>query len=226
MAQLNSFDFEEADIDAWDTAYAYTKTGTPTLSTTQKHGGAKAFSMADTAGYTAHYVKRSAGFNKVELYGSVWIWVTSSPGDGYKTIVFCYHIASGQSMELCLNTARTLLLRSASTSRVSTTTAIALNTWTQIKWHWKFAGVSSINEVIIGAETKTDTTNLTTGNMNDFYIGNDGNGNIATYYLDDMVLNDSEYPVDAVAPVGGTLGSFRTTGLYQTIGLKSIRIGA
>ena len=151
------------------------------------------------SGYTTQFVTNNSSYNKTEVYGRLWVYLTSAPSSGFREMVSVFAV-SGQDMAIGIDTDRTIRLRSNYTDRGNTTTAISLNTWTVVKFHFKFAAASTICEVIIGAETKTDTTSLTTSDCKDIDIGMQGLGSAITYYMDDFVLDDAGYPADGGTP--------------------------
>jgi hypothetical protein len=178
-------DFESGSLAAW------TVTGSPTVSTTQKNSGVYSCYIANTG-----YSNNSMYFDftaATDVYVREYFYVTLLPTDGPGSLMH-FLTGGGYEVDCRLNTDGTLRLRTNSTDRGSTTTAIALNTWTMVQFRAKVQGASSVCEIKIGTETLSDTTNFATDTIARTYVGDGGNTNAMNFYVDDLALSDSGYP--------------------------------
>lgn len=191
VALVWDFGFEEADLTAFEAASTWTNTGTPAISTTQKYTGNS--SLYNNAGdYTAVYVNKT-GLGYTEIYASFWIYCTALPAYSFRELFVVYTV-SGSEMSVLLNSTGTLGLTSGYSSRGATTATVSINTWTNVKVHFKFTTGATICEVILGAETKTDNTSITTSNINELRIGTLANGPNSPIYTDVFKASTVGYP--------------------------------
>lgn len=192
VGNVYNFDFENTDYAAFLTASGWsTGTTAPVLSTTQKHAGAKALYFSDVSGYADTKIN-SPTISKSELYGSMWVYVAALPPYGVRGLITVY--AESGAMELRILASGAIAMYVNYSGVGNTTTTLPTNTWTQIKFHAKWAGASSVFEVKIGAETYTDNSNVTAYNVYQINMGIGGEGPETSYYIDDVIMDDAQYP--------------------------------
>ena len=199
MATIYNFDFEQANLAAFLSATGWDTTGAgalPVLSSAQSHTGAQSLLCNDTSGNVSRYVE-SGAIVKTDLFGRMWIYVTTAASDGPRGLIE-FDNSNGDLGELQLNTNRTLSIAAPNqgTALITTTTAVALNTWTEIFFHFKWAGASCVFEIKIGNETQTSTSNQGTFNITNIRLGLDNFAGATTVYYDTFTIDDAAYPTD------------------------------
>jgi hypothetical protein len=200
MATFFTTDFEYATLAAWCSATGWASAGTGiTIDGGQYHGGAKSLKIADTTGYNSYNVDNN--YSKVEIYGGLWLYISAAPSAGFQEVVEIYSV-QGQDFIIGINPTLHLVLYTADTLRKTTTAVVALNTWTYVSFHIKFAAASSVAEIKVSGETQTDTTSLTSSNTNSVALGTEGNGGTGTFYIDDFIMDDAAYPSTGTKPTG------------------------
>jgi hypothetical protein len=125
--------FEENDIAAGSTMWT-TLSGSPTVSTTQKHSGTYALNVA-TAGATG-YVQRNHAANVTSgtLFVRLYLYITSLPTGTNTAIWRVLNSGAAVSTSLHLNMAGTLAIRNDITTTVDTTsTTLSTGTWYRIE---------------------------------------------------------------------------------------------
>ena len=204
MANLYTFDFEEADLTAWETATGWDHTGstlTPSITAAQHNTGAQSMLFADPGGNQLCYVEVVLSPNKAELFGSIWLYVTTFPPDSQRSF-FIGTNTNGDQYFVCLNVDGTVGIcgPTENTSIKNTTGTVSLNTWTRVQFHLKAAGASSLWEILLGAETATATTSETSASFNGIKIVMDNFSGATTYYVDGFMLDDAAYPIEGPGP--------------------------
>jgi hypothetical protein len=194
MSVYNTLDFEGTDMATYASGAGLVVTGTPTLVTSPFYETAKAMSCND-AGYVNTYVSFTS--NKALIAATGFIQIQTAPPDGPRMIAGSYD-GNGVDAFFRLNTARTITIRVNSTDRITTTTAIPLNTWTQI-WFKMFANdAASVYEFRIGSELISWTGTITASNQQSTYLGLDNNAGAAVVFFDYFIFDDASYPLPYV----------------------------
>jgi hypothetical protein len=185
MAIVSTLDFENSDIDALCTAESWTKLGTPVLSTDQKHRGRKSM-YVNSAAIQANGIYKT--FWSQSMYSRLWLYVVSTSGDN----ILEGGGGMGDAYRITLNASRTLSFVTVNTLRATTTTAATLGRWYEVFFRLSFSGVSAVCELKAFGETLTDTTAF--DDMVYSFRWATWYGGGAQYYIDNLEMNDSEYP--------------------------------
>lgn len=214
MAELYNFNFEYADILAFATASSWGGAGSPAISSTYAHGGSKSLYIND-GGYVNTYIS-SPVINTPEIYGSLWIYLINYPPYGDRDVL-SGTCEAGPGFEFRINTSGYINMYINYTFIGSTATAISLNTWTNLKFHIRFSDTNSIYEIKIGTETYNSTayTRGPTGNnIWSCILGEQPSGPTVECYIDDFILDDSQYPSGITGP---TIYDIYSVGLNKIV---------
>lgn len=207
MAALENWDFEEADIAAFDTAHGTTSTNV-VLSTVQKHAGSKSLYLDMlTAEAIVRTVKITGFSGKRELWFKFWLYIDSA-SVSIRHIVLCPVAVGTYQFTLVVEADRKLSVSGNDANVNPTVNPLPLDTWVEVKFSARLGTVNCVVEVIANGETITQSNSgLAVGNtFDEMQLGDFGYPGVDALYVDEFKADDAAYPIDGV--LVGTLGQF------------------
>lgn len=201
MALIENWDFEEADITAFDAAHGTTSTNVA-LSTVQKHAGAKSMYLDMlTAEQIVHTVKSTGFSGKRELWFKFWLYVDSA-SVSIRHLIICPVATFTYFFVLRLQADARLNIEGNDGNTNPLTNPLPLDTWVEVKFSARLGTVNCVVEVIANGDTFTQiNTGLAIGNtFDELELGDNGYPGVSAVYVDEFKADDAAYPTDAPAP--------------------------
>jgi hypothetical protein len=199
MAILDSLNFEDADIDTLCTASNFTKGGTPTLSTTQKHSGNQSLYIVQPGLQDQSILKQYVTYfpSRRTLYYRFWFYMVNLPIYGGSEIgLFIGNDYTGDSYGISINQDAKIYAWTKYITRFTTTGTVSAGQWYELFFMVNMVGSGISCEMKVLGETLQDSTAMT-DYLNIQWIGSfysQTQGYNVSYYMDDFEINDSEYP--------------------------------
>lgn len=202
--------------------------GSPTISTTTKHTGARSLRVNNTTIYTFKGINHTFNATNLNLvYAQFWIYITTST-DAQSSCFTLYDTTGTMtvSMQLTTDDKLSLWYNDSATQVGSNSAALSKNTWycVEVKLDKSGSAGTHIVEARIDGSVFATVSNATvTYGANQFGIGMELNGDGATtmdVFFDDFEVNDSEYPNlsrTVIALPTGAGDNAATTGIYSYI---------
>jgi hypothetical protein len=217
-----------ASGNAWDAVTIGTG-ATVTYDNDHAHGGSLAYKFLSGSTRTdVNWTSASVG-TETEVWGRLYLWLVANPAA--ELALLRVRSGASQCARLALTTSGTIVIRNAANGVAGTqTNAVATGQWVRVEF--RVLASTTVGQIDVrlynSAEsaTPTESTALTglvlTASLNEINWGPVGGTAGETYWLDDLVLNDTGFPGPTAGPSGtGTItgaGSLTSTGTKGGIG--------